>query len=95
MIAPPTTFTTSCQRSNSFGPSYSTNIDTSTLQPVIAVLWVRQNIIFECCRRILHKAYACIIRGPNFLPPSLIRNINQFNVLHGDKSTNTPIECNR
>ena len=41
-----------------------------------------------------HKADACIIRGPKFLPPIIRRNINQFNALHGEEPNKPPIECN-
>ena len=37
--------TTSGQRFHNFGPLSSTNIDTETLQPVIAALHVQQKII--------------------------------------------------
>ena len=85
MIGAPTTLTTSGQRSNHFGLSSSSNNYAATLQPVIAALRMRQKIIFECYGRIGHKTDACIIRGPKFLPPSLRRNTNQFNALHGKK----------
>ena len=83
-IGSPTTLTTSGQRSHNFGPSYSSNNDAATLQPVIVALRMRQKSICECCGRIGHKADACIIRGPKFLPPSLRRKMNQLNALHGD-----------
>ena len=38
-----------------------------------------------------HKADTCIIRGHNFLPQSLRRNMNQFNTLNGDEPTETSI----
>ena len=41
-----------------------------------------------------HKDGACIIGDPNFLPPRLIRNMNQFNVLRGYEPTDNTIECN-
>ena len=55
---------------------------------------MRQKSICECCGRIGHKADACIIRGPKFLPPSLRRKMNQFNALHGDEPKETPREWN-
>ena len=85
MIVDPTTFTTSGQLSHSFIPVSSINNDTESLQPVIADLSTRQMIISEFCGIIGHKADACIICGPKFLPPSLRRNINQFNALHGNE----------
>ena len=95
MIGYPITLTASGQISHHFGPSSSSENDAATLQPVIAALRTRQKIICECCGRIGHKADACIIRGTKFLPPSLRRNMNQFNVLHGDKPKEPPREWNR
>ena len=92
MIGAPTTFTTSVQRSHNFIPLSSRNNDTETPQPVIAALRMRQKIIWECCGRIGHKADACIIRGPKFLPPSLRIKMNQFNALHGDEPKEPPRE---
>ena len=85
IIGAPTTLTTSSHRSNNFDPSSSRNNDATTLQPVIAALRMKKEHICECCGRIGHKADACIIRGPKFLPPSLRRKMNQFNALHGDE----------
>ena len=85
MIGDPPTFTTSCQRSHHFSPSYSINNDTASLQPVIADLSTRQKIICECFGIIGHKYDACIIRGPKFLPQRLRKNMNQLNDLHGEK----------
>ena len=85
MIGAPTTLTNSVQRSHYFGPLYSRNNDAATLQPVIAALRMRQKRICEFCGRIGHKADACIIHGPKFLPPSLRINMNQFNTIHGHK----------
>ena len=45
MIGYPTTFTTTGQRSYNFGPSSSINNDTVSLQPVIADICMRKNII--------------------------------------------------
>ena len=56
IIGSPTTMTASGQRSHNFGPSSSTNIDTETLQPVIASLRAWQKIICEWYGRIGHKA---------------------------------------
>ena len=56
---------------------------------------MRQEIICECCGRIGHKSDACIIRGPNFLTPSLKRKMKKLNDLHGDKPTGPPIDWNR
>ena len=94
MIGSPTIFSTSGQRSHHFIPSSSIKNYAATLQPVIADLRTRQKIICECCGRIKHKADAWIIRGPKFLPPSLRRNMNQFNALHGDEPNKPPIEWN-
>ena len=44
MIGVPTTLTTSYHISHHFGPSYSTNNYTATIQPVIAALRIRQKI---------------------------------------------------
>ena len=85
IIGAPTTLTTSGHRSHHLGPSYCSNNDAATLQSVIASLCMRQKSICECCGIIGHKSDSCIIRGPKFLPPSLRRNINQFNTLHSDK----------
>ena len=49
MIGDPTTLTTSGHISHSFGPSSSTNNDTSSLQPVIAALRMRQKSICKFC----------------------------------------------
>ena len=90
MIWAPTTLTTSGQRSHNFGPSSSINNDTASTQPVIEALCMIHKSICKCCGMIRHKADACIIRGPKFLPPSLRRNMNQFNTLHGGKPTEPP-----
>ena len=84
MIGDPTTLTTSGHRPHHFVPSSSSNNDAATLQPVISALRMRQKIICECCVIIGHKADACIIRGPKFLPPILRRKMNQFNALYDD-----------
>ena len=89
MIGSPTEFDTSVQRSHNFGLSSSTNNDAATLQTVIAALHIRKNIIRKLCGCIGHKADA-YIRGPKFLPPSLIRNMNKFSTLNGDEQTETP-----
>ena len=94
MIRAPKLFTTSVQSSHHFIPSSSINNDAETLQPIIAALYMRQKSICECCGRIGHKAYTCIICGPKFLPPSLKRNMNQFNALHGDEPNEPPRKCN-
>ena len=41
-----------------------------------------------------NKDYACIIRGPKFLPPILRRKINQFNSFHGGEPTEPPRKWN-
>ena len=94
MIGDPTTLNTSGKRSHHFGPSYFINSDAETLHPVIAALRMRWKIICECCGRIGHKADACIICGPKFLPPNLRRKMNQFNALHGDEPNETPRKWN-
>ena len=94
MIGDSKIWTTSGQRSHNFRPSSSTKNDTASLQPVIAALHTRQKSICEFHGRIGHKPDACIIRGPKFLPPSLRRNMNQFNALHGDEKNNPPSEWN-
>ena len=83
----PTTLTTSSQRSRHFGPLYSINNDIETLHTVIAFPRVLQKTICKWCGRIGHKSYSCIICGPKFLPPSLIRNMNQLNNLFGKEPT--------
>ena len=85
MIGAPTTLTNSGQRSNNFSPSSSIKNDTVSVQPVIADLRIIHKSICECCGRFGHKSDARTIRGPKFLPPSIIRNMNQFNALHGDE----------
>ena len=94
MIGAPTTFSTSGHRYHNFGPSYSSNNDETTLQPVIAALRMRQKSICECCGRIGHKADSCIICGTKFLPPSLSRKMNKSNALHGDEPKDPPREWN-
>ena len=95
MIGAPTTLNTSGHCPHHFSPSPSSNNYESTLQPVIEALRMRQKSICECCGRIGHKADACIIRGPKCLPPSLRREMNQFNALHGDEPKEPPREQNR
>ena len=94
MIGSPTIFTTSVQCSHHFGPSCSINNHTASLQPVIADFCMIQKSFCECCGRIGHNAGACIIRVPNFLPPSIIIKMNNFNALHGDEPTETTREWN-
>ena len=94
IIESPTTFTTSGQHSHHLSPSYYRNNDAATIQPVIAALRTRQKSICTCCGRIGHKADACIFRGPKFLPPSLRRNMNKFNSLHGKEPKEPPREWN-
>ena len=94
MIGAPTTLTTSGHRYLNFCPSSSSNNDATTLQPVISALRMRQKIICECCGRIGHKADACIIRGPKFLPPSLSIKMNKFNALHSGEPKEPPREWN-
>ena len=92
MIGYPTTSTTSGHRYHHLGPLYSTNNDTYNLQTVIASICVWKNIVCELCEIIVHKDDDCIIFGPNFLPPSLRRNMNQFNAFHSDRKTDPPRE---
>ena len=94
MIGAPTALAIPGQSSHHFVPSSSSNNDAPTIQPVIAALRTRQKSICECCGRIGHKADACIIRGPKFLPPSLRKKINQFNSLQGDETKEPPRERN-
>ena len=56
---------------------------------------MRQKIICELCRMIGHKSDSCIIRGPKFLPPSIIINMNQFRALSGEEPNEPPREWNR
>ena len=55
IIGSPATLNTSRQHSRHFFPSSSTNIDTETLQPVIASLHILQNIIWEFYGTIGHE----------------------------------------
>ena len=93
-IGATTTLTTSGQCSHRFSPSSTSNKNAETLHPFIAALCMRQKSICEWCGRIGHKVDSFIIRGPKFLPPSLRRNMNQFNALHGDKPNEPPREWN-
>ena len=70
------------------------NNDKYSLQPVIKALCVRQNITCECCGWIGHKSVYYIIIGHKFLQPSLVRNMNQYNRIKGDKPSETPIYFN-
>ena len=56
---------------------------------------MRQNSIHECFGSIRHNSDVCTIRGPNFTPPSLIMNMNQFNALNGDDPAEKPRDWNR
>ena len=94
MIRYPTKLTTSGQISHHFVPSSSNNNYIKNTQPVIATLIMRQKTICKCCGRIVHKADTCIIRDPKLLPPSLIIMMNKFNDLHGEESTEPPIDSN-
>ena len=53
-----------------------------------------QKSICECCGMIGHKSDAYIIRGPKFLPPSIIIKMNQFNDLFGEEPTDPSREWN-
>ena len=90
-IGAPTKLTTSVHNSHHFGPSYLIKNDTSYLHPVITALRMIQKILCKCWGSIVHKADACIIRGPK---PSLRRNINQFNALSSEEPNETMRECN-
>ena len=92
IIVSPTTLTALGQRYHHFSPSSSINNDKTYLRTVNASLRTRQKNIFECCGRVVHKYDACIIRGTNFLPPSLRINMNQSNALHGDQLNESPKE---
>ena len=85
MIGDPKTLTTSDQCFHHFGHSSSINNDTASIQPFISCKWMIHNSICKCCGRIGQRAYACIIRGPKLLPPSLTINMNQLNNLHGEE----------
>ena len=43
--------------------------------------------------RIEHESYARIIRFAKCLPPSLRRNMNQFNSLNGEDPNEQPKDC--
>ena len=94
IIGDPTTLTTSVQRSHNSGLSTSTNNDRETPQPVIAALCVFHKTICKFCDGVGDKAGFFIIRGPKLLPPSIRRNMNQFNALHNDKPNEPPREWN-
>ena len=94
MIGLPTKLNTLGQRSHNFGTSSSINNDTTTPQPDIADVRTRQKSIWYCCGRIGQKADYCIIRVHTFLSPSLRRNTNQLNALHGDELISPPREWN-
>ena len=83
MIVYPTTLTNSGQLSVNFVPSSSIKNDTASLQTFISALRIRQRITCKFCESIGHKSYSCIIPVPKLLLPSLRRNMNQFNALHG------------
>ena len=72
----------------------STNNDTTSLQPFISYLCVRQKIICKQCGMIGHKDDSCIFCGPNFLSPSLRINRNKSNALYGDEPAEPPREWN-
>ena len=84
MIGVPTRLTASGQRYHHFGPSYSINNDTASLQTVIVALCIRQKTICGLCGRIEHKDDSYIICVPKFLPPSIRININRFSSIHGE-----------
>ena len=94
MILSSTKWTTSGQLSRNFGHSSSVNNDTAFIQPNISALRMIQKSICKCCGRIGHNADSWIIHVPKFSPPSLRRNMNQFNVLHGEETNNPLIDFN-
>ena len=65
MIGDTTTLTTSGHRFHHFGPSYSRNNDASTLQTVIAALFIRQklfvNDVEELDTKMMHASALCLI----------------------------------
>ena len=87
-----TKLNTSERRPHNFRPSSSINNDAANIQPVIAAPGRKHKSIYKCCGRIGLKADTCIIRGPKFLWPSLIINMNQFNALHGEWPNDSPRE---
>ena len=87
MIGYPTTLNASDHLYHNFGLSYYTNYDTSNIQPVIAASCMIWKSICECRGSIGHKADDCIIHGPDFLPPSIRLNKNQFRAVHDDEKT--------
>ena len=94
MIGSPNHLTSLVPRSHPFGVSFSTNNDTTSLQPFISYLCVRQKIICKQCGMIGHKDDSCIFCGPNFLSPSLRINRNKSNALYGDEPAEPPREWN-
>ena len=94
MIGDPTTLTTSGQCSRHFGPSYSIKNDIASLHPFISNVHIRQKSICKCSGSIGYKAYACIVHGPKFLSPSIKRNMDKFNTLHGEEPNEFPREWN-
>ena len=75
MVRSPTTLTHSSQHYHYFGPK--TNTDSVSTHPVIVSLRGIQIIIYDCCLRPGHKTHYCIIRGPDFSPPIILRKKNQ------------------
>ena len=93
MIGAQTTLNTLDKWYHHFSPSISIKNDTASLNPVIADLRMTQKSICRFFGIIGHKPDAWIISGNTFLPTTLRRNINQFNVLHCEEPNEPAREC--
>ena len=94
MIGASTKLTTSGQQSHNFGPSTSIDNNTTSLHPVLSYLCMIHKSIFDLCGSIIHNAYACTIRGPKLLLPSIRIKMNQLNSLCDEEPNETPRDCN-
>ena len=88
MIGDPITLSYSVHKYRYFGPK--TNIDEGSLQLTISALSIIKMIPCGCCGVPGHKDDLYIIRGPNFLPTSLIIHNNQYNSVLWYKPYETP-----
>ena len=61
----------------------------------MAALCILQKTVCKFCEIIGHNADARIISGPYFLPPIFRINMNQFNIIHSDETTEKTREWNR
>ena len=85
IIGAPTILTPSGQQSRHFYFHIpSTMIQQLSSQLLQLSAWDGR-VFANYVKRIGYKANVCIIRGPKFLPPSLIRNMNKFVSLPGEE----------